>query len=164
MVVLCLIGVIELDVFSYQSVRFLCDESDLTGSEVLSVEGGHLEEVSQVPLDTGFGMVGLLLDVGEGVSLEVEIHDDGLVRKVGSHVLLGAPSHAELSLVPQVIGIASYRGRTGGEEHREILIAEQCSLIVSLSGYPRETMPTQAGQSIGDQRVQACPHVSGDRH
>ena len=45
-------------------------------------------------------MVGFLLDVGEGVSLEVEIEDDGLVRQAGSHVLLGTPSHDELSLMP----------------------------------------------------------------
>ena len=42
LVVLFLTGVIELDVFSGESVGFLGDETDLSRGEVLLVEGGDL--------------------------------------------------------------------------------------------------------------------------
>ena len=40
------------------------------GREVLPLQGGHLNEVGDIAFDALLGMVGLLLDFGEGVSLQ----------------------------------------------------------------------------------------------
>ncbi len=101
-VILAVTGRVELEVFAHQAVGFLRDASNLFRRESLAMQGGDLDEVGQVASTAGLGVVGLALDVAEGIVLEVEVEDDRIVRLPRPHVVLAAASKDEQALAAQM--------------------------------------------------------------
>ena len=52
------------------------------------MERGNLCKVSQVAVDGAFGVIGLLLNLGEGVCFEIQLENLRLMRQPGAHVML----------------------------------------------------------------------------
>ena len=98
-VILAVTGRVELEVFAH---GFLRDASNLFRRESLAMQGGDLDEVGQVASTAGLGVVGLALDVAEGIVLEVEVEDDRIVRLPRPHVVLAAASKDEQALAAQM--------------------------------------------------------------
>ncbi len=78
-IILLVIGVVELNILSDESVRSFCDESNLIFGESLLMKRCHLHEIHEIAFDAGFGMVSLALDFGERVTFEVEVEDNGFM-------------------------------------------------------------------------------------
>ena len=74
-----LVCLVQLDILAYKPVTFFSDESDLVLTELLSPEGSDLQEISQIAFDAGFGVIGVLLDLGKGVAFEVKVKDGGFM-------------------------------------------------------------------------------------
>ena len=78
------------------------------------MERGDLCEVSQVPPDGPFGMVRLLLNLGEGIRFEIQLENLRLMRDAGSHVVFRPARHDEIPVLLQGVNVAFDCGRTGG--------------------------------------------------
>ena len=66
-------------------------------------------------VDDPFGVVGLLLDLGESVCFEIQLKDLRLMRKSWAPVVFRPARHDEISVLLQGADVAFHRGRTGGE-------------------------------------------------
>ena len=74
----------------------------------------NLCEVSQVPGDGAFGVVGLLLNLGEGIHLEIQVENLRLVRQSWAHIVFRPARHDEISVPLQVVNVAFHRRRRTG--------------------------------------------------
>ena len=78
-IILLVIGVVELDILSDESVGPPGDESDLIFAEFLLVKRCDLHKIHEIAFDAGFGVIGLSFDFTEGVAFEVEVEDNGFM-------------------------------------------------------------------------------------
>lgn len=96
----------------YESVGEMSDESYLCAWEALMMERGDLCEVSQVPGDSAFRVIRLLLNLAEGICLEIQIKDLRLMRESRAHVVLRPTRHDEIAILFQGADVAFHRRRT----------------------------------------------------
>ena len=78
------------------------------------MERGDLCEISDVAPDGPFAVVGLLLNLGEGVCFEIQLQNLRLMRQSGTHVVFRPARHHEIPRLFQRSNVASHRGRTAG--------------------------------------------------
>ena len=78
------------------------------------MERGDLCEISDVVPDGPFAVVGLLLNVGEGVCFEIQLENLRLMRDAGSHVVFRPARHDEIPVLLQGVNVAFDCGRTRG--------------------------------------------------
>ena len=78
------------------------------------MEGGDLCEVSQVAPDGPFGVVRLLLNLGEGIRFEIQLENLRLMRDAGAHVEFRAARQNEIPLLLQDVNVAFDCRRTRG--------------------------------------------------
>ena len=71
-------------------------------------------EVSQIPVDGAFRVVGLLLNLGEGICLEIQVENLRLVRQTWTHVVFRSARHDEISVALQLLNVAFHRRRRTG--------------------------------------------------
>ena len=90
------------------------NQADLPSREPLMMQRGNLSEVSQIPVDRPFGVVGLLFNLGEGIHLEVQIEDLRLMRESRAHVVFRPACHDEIPVALQLLNVAFHRRRTAG--------------------------------------------------
>ena len=78
------------------------------------MERRNLCEVSQVAGDGAFGVVRLLLNLGEGVCFEIQLQNLRLMRQPRTHVVFRPARHHEIPVVFQRSTVAFHCGRTRG--------------------------------------------------
>ena len=78
------------------------------------MERSDLCEVSQVAVDGPFGVVRLLLNLGEGVCFEIQLKNLRLMRQSRAHVVFRPARHHEIPRLLQRSNVAFHRGRTRG--------------------------------------------------
>ena len=78
------------------------------------MERGDLCEVSQVPPDGPFAVVGLLLNLGEGIRFEIQLENLRLMRQPRAHVVFRPARHHEIPVLLQGVNVAFDCGRTRG--------------------------------------------------
>ena len=78
------------------------------------MERGNLCEISDVAPDGPFAVVGLLLNVGEGVCFEIQLQNLRLMRQPRAHVVFRPARHHEISVLFQRSDVAFDGGRTRG--------------------------------------------------
>ena len=76
--------IIQGEILTNQSVREMSNEPYLFFWKVLMMERCYLSEITQVSQHGAFGMVRLLLDVGELIPFEVQFQDLGFMRNAGA--------------------------------------------------------------------------------
>ena len=80
----------------------------------LMMERSDLCEVSQIPPDGPFGVVRLLLNLGEGVCFEIQLENLRLMRQTRAHVVFRPARHHEIPRLFQRSDVAFHGGRTRG--------------------------------------------------
>ena len=76
------------------------------------MERCDLCEVSQVAVDGPFGVVRLLLNLGEGVCFEIQLENLRLMRQSRAHVVFRPARHHEIPGLLQRSDVAFDGGRT----------------------------------------------------
>ena len=78
------------------------------------MERSDLCEVSQVAVDGPFGVVRLLLNLGEGVCFEIQLENLRLMRQSRAPCRVSPAGHHEIPRLFQRSDVAPHGGRTGG--------------------------------------------------
>ena len=76
-----LVLLIQRKILANQSIREVGDQAYLSFRKPLMMERSNLCEVSQVAGDGAFRVVGLLLNLGEGVRFEIQVENLRLMRQ-----------------------------------------------------------------------------------
>ncbi len=85
------------------------------------MERGNLCEISQVAVDSPFAVVCFLLDFGEGLAFEIQIHDLCLMRSAGAHIVFRPARHNEISFLFQLTNVTFDCRRTYAHNDRRAL-------------------------------------------
>ena len=93
-----LVFLIQREILANQPVGEMGDQAYLCFGKVLMIERRDLCEVSQVAVNSAFGVVRLLLNLAEGIGFEIQLEDLRLMRQSGTHVVFRAPRHSVLKL------------------------------------------------------------------
>ena len=109
-----LVFLIQQEILADQPVREVGDQAYLCFWKVLMMERRDLCEVSQVAVNSAFGVVRLLLNLGKGIGFEIQLEDLRLMRQSGTHVVFRPARHDEISVVFQRSDVAFDGGRTRG--------------------------------------------------
>ena len=76
----CLVFLIEREILTDKPVGEMRDQAYLCIRKPLMMKCGDLCEVSQITIDSPFGVVRLLLNLGEGVCFEIQLENLRLMR------------------------------------------------------------------------------------
>ena len=109
-----LVFLIQREILADQPVREVGDQAYLCFGKVLMMERGDLCEVSQVAVNSAFGVVRLLLNLAEGIGFEIQLENLRLMRQSWTHVVFRPARHHEIPVVFQRSDVAFHRGRTAG--------------------------------------------------
>ena len=101
----------QREILADQPVGEVGDEAYLRFRKALMMERSDLCEVSQIPPDGPFGVVRLLLNLGEGVCLEIQLENLRLMRETGAHVVFRPARHHEIPRLLQRSNVAFHRGQ-----------------------------------------------------
>ena len=109
-----LVFLIQREILADQPVREVGDQAYLCFGKVLMIERRDLCEVSQVAGDGPFGVVRLLLNLGEGVCFEIQLQNLRLMRQPWAHVVFRPARHHEIPVLFQRSTVAFHCRRTTG--------------------------------------------------
>ena len=104
----------QREILPYEPVREMRNQAYLCFGKPLMMQRSDLCEVSQVAGDGTFGVVRLLLNLGEGVHLEIQLENLRLMRQPWTHVVFRSARHHEIPVVFQRSDVAFHRRRTAG--------------------------------------------------